>query len=134
MEHTFDETKREIEETFGLVPGPLNSIGEADASNEWPIFRKYTVEETEIPPKYRELIGLAVAANLKCPYCAHFHHGAAQMHGATDAELEETYVLASFTARYSAMLHGMQYDLDDFKEEFAQIGAHLQQQQAEADD
>lgn len=130
-EERYRETVEEIERTFGLVPAPLNSIGEEDVVNEWPNFEKYTVGESAIPAKYRELIGLAVAANIKCPYCAHFHRGAAQMHGATEEELEEAYVLASFTSRYSAMLHAMGYDLGTFKEEFARIGEHLQ---AEMDD
>lgn len=123
----YRETIEEIEETFGRVPAPLNSIPEEDTMNEWPMFRKYTVGDSEIPAKYRELIGLAVAANIKCPYCATFHREAAKLHGATEAELEETYVLSSFTSRYSAMLHGMQYDLETFESELGEIGEHLQQ-------
>ena len=123
---TYSDTVEEMERTFGRVPAPLNSIGEEDATNEWPMFEKYTVGESEIPAKYRELIGLAVAANIKCPYCAHFHREAARLHGATDEELEETYVLASFTSRYSAMLHAIQYDLEQFEDEVAEIGEHLQ--------
>lgn len=124
----------EIEETFGMVPPPLKDISDTDMANEWPIFKRFTVEETEIPAKYRELIGLAVAANIKCPYCTHFHRHAAQLHGAKEAELTETFVLASFTSRYSAMLHAMEYDLDQFTDEVADIGDHLQHMMAEADD
>lgn len=132
-EQSYREAKEDLEETFGMVPPPLDTIPEDDAVQEWPTFKKYTVGESEIPPKYRELIGLAVAANIKCPYCAHFHRGAAQLHGATEAELEEVYSLASFTARYSAMLHAQEYDLDEFKEKVEQIADHLQEQVA-ADD
>jgi len=122
----YTEAKADLEETFGMVPAPLDGIPEDDAVQEWPTFKKYTVGESEIPPKYRELIGLAVAANIKCPYCVHFHRGAAQMHGATDAELEEAVSLASFTSRYSAMLHAQEYDLDQFKDEVADIAEHLE--------
>lgn len=121
----------EIEETFGMIPAPLNAISDTDVANEWPMFKRYTVEETEIPAKYRELIGLAVAANIKCPYCVHFHREAARLHGATEEELQETYVLGSFTSRYSSMLHAAEYDLDQFRDEVAEIGAHLQQAQSE---
>jgi AhpD family alkylhydroperoxidase len=34
-------------------------------------------------------MGLAVAANVKCPYCQYFHPHAARLRGATGAELEE---------------------------------------------
>lgn len=129
----YSEAKADLEATFGMVPPPLDSIPEDDAVQEWPTFKKYTVGESEIPPEYRELMGLVVAANLKCPYCVHFHRNAAKMHGATDAQVEEAYSLASFTARYSAMLHAQEYDLDTFKEKFQQIADHLQEQAA-ADD
>jgi AhpD family alkylhydroperoxidase len=132
-ENSYQEAKEDLEETFGMVPPPLDTIPEDDAVQEWPTFKKYTVGESEIPPKYRELIGLAIAANIKCPYCAHFHNAAAQLHGATDAELEEAYFLSSFTARYSSMLHAQEYDLDTFKDKVEQIGEHLQAQMA-ADD
>jgi AhpD family alkylhydroperoxidase len=71
------------------------------------------------------MIALAVAANLKCPYCALFHTGAAKLLGASDDELKEVYFLASFTTRWSAMIHAQHYDYDKFAKEFAQIGEHL---------
>ena len=122
----YQEAIADLEATFGMVPPPLDSIPDDDVVNEWPTFKKYTVGESEIPALYRELMGLAVAANIKCPYCAHFHTEAARLHGATDAQIEEAVSLASFTARYSAMLHAQSYDLDTFKREFEQMATHLQ--------
>lgn len=119
------ETFEQMEETLGLVPPPMDEIPEDDAVTEWPYFEKYTVGESEIPAKYRELMGLAAAANIKCPYCTYFHRKAAKLHGATDAELEETVSLASFTSRYSAMLHAADVDLDDFKTSCDEIEQHL---------
>jgi len=49
-------------------------------------------------------MGLAVAANIKCPYCLLFHKGAAGMNGATEEEFAETTFLASYTARWSAII------------------------------
>jgi AhpD family alkylhydroperoxidase len=126
MEPHYDDTIEEIEETLGTVPPPLGTIPDDDTTQEWPFFKRYTLEETEIPPKYRELMGLAVAANIKCPYCLYFHEKAAKMHGATDDELRETYSLASFTPRYSAMLHAQQYDQDEFEQKCDHIADHLQ--------
>lgn len=128
-----EETVQEMEETFGMVPPPLGTIPEEDADGEWAFFHKYTVGESAIPPKYRELIGVAVAANIKCPYCAHFHRTAARMHGASEEELEEVYALSSLTPRYSAMLHAQQYDLDQFESEIGQIADHLEAKMAGGD-
>lgn len=125
---TYDQTVSDIEETLGIMPGFLEALPDGDVVNEWPTFKKYLVGDTEIPPKYRELIGLAVAANIKCPYCTHFHKGAAQLHGATEDEIAEVYYLASYTARYSSMLHAQEYDEDTFHDEVEQIAAHFQEQ------
>ena len=122
----YEDTLEEIEETLGMVPGFMRALSENVLIQEWPLFKKYNFEETEIPAKYRELMGLAVAANIKCPYCALFHKGSAGMNGATEGEFAETVFLASYTARWSAIIHAQNYDYQKFKEEFEQIGAYLQ--------
>ena len=127
---SYDETLTEIEETIGIVPGFMEALPEDALVHEWPVFKQYILGESEIPPKYRELIGLAVAASLKCPYCQEFHRGAAQLHGATDDELSEVVVLAGLTARWSSMIHAQHYDQETFSEEFGQIGAFLQDGQS----
>ena len=122
-----ETTRKDIEETLGFVPG-FWELNDEDLVNEWPNFKRHAVEETAIPAKYKELIGLAVAANIRCPYCQEFHMGAAKMHGATDEELREVAFLASFTARYSSLIHAMNYDIDTFRDEFARITEHLKQE------
>lgn len=126
----YDETVADIEASIGFLPGFMKALPEADLVREWPTFKQYALGESVIPPKYRELMQLAAAANMKCPYCQAFHKGAAELHGATEEELAETAVLAGFTARWSAMLHGQHYDYDTFMEEFQRIGTYLQEQQA----
>ncbi len=130
---TYDETLDDIEESLGIVPGYFEALDEQDLVNEWPNFKRHGLEETAIPAKYKELIGLAIAANIKCPYCQLFHREAAKMHGATDEELAEISFLASWTTRYSALIHAQHYDFDTFETEFHQMADHLQAQVA-ADD
>ncbi|MFC7096387.1 carboxymuconolactone decarboxylase family protein [Halobaculum marinum] len=124
----YDQTVDEIEETLGIVPGFFGDLNQDDLVDEWPTFKRMALAETEIPAKYKELINLAVAANLKCPYCIHFHREAAKLHGATEGELAEVSFLAGYTPRYSSMIHAQEYDLGTFKNEFGQIAAHLQSQ------
>ncbi len=121
----YEDTLKDIETTLGLVPGFMTALAEDVLIQEWPLFKKYEMEETKIPAKYREMIGLAIAANTRCPYCTLFHTGAAKLHGATDDEIQEIYFLASLTGRWSTMLFAQQYDLEKFTEEFNKIGAHL---------
>ena len=123
---SYEETLNDIEESLGIVPGYFEHLNEEDLRNEWPTFKRYALEESVIPAKYRELIGLAVAANIKCPYCQLFHREAAKMHGATEEELAELSFLASWTARYSALIHAQNYDFDTFETELGHIADHLQ--------
>lgn len=122
----YENTLEDIEETIGIVPGFMKALPKEVLVQEWPLFKKYNFEETAIPAKYRELMGLAIAANLKCPYCQLFHKGAAAMNGATEEEFAETVFLASYTSRWSAIIHAQNYDYQKFKEEFEQIGEYLQ--------
>lgn len=121
----YEDTLADIRSTMGIVPGFMEALPEDVLINDWALMKRYQYGESEVPAKYREMIGLAIAANLKCPYCQHLHLAMAKGQGATEAELSELDFLASFTSRWSAMLHAQNYDLDRFKQEAAQIGEYL---------
>ena len=60
-----------------------------------------------IPPKYRELIAVAVALTTQCAYCLDVHTGRALEAGATRDELAEVaFVTASLRAG-AALGHGL---------------------------
>jgi AhpD family alkylhydroperoxidase len=118
----------DIKKTMGVVLDQFKVIPKDVVAPEWAEMKKYAFTETKIPAKYRELIGLGVAATIKCPYCIHFHTHAAKMHGATDEEIAETAFLARFTAGWSAMLHATSIDLNSFKKQFAEVEAYLAKQ------
>jgi len=120
----YEQTLKAIKKTFGLVPGFMKAIPKDVLVHDWALMKKYQLGESEIPAKYREFIGLAVAANLKCPYCTLMHTAMATLNGATDKELAEVAFLASYTARWSAMLHALQYNYDTFMKEVHQIGEY----------
>ena len=118
----YEDTLKDIEKNFGIVPGFMKAIPKDVLIKDWSLMKKYQLGESEIPAKYREFIGLAIAANIKCPYCALMHTAMATMSGATDKEIAEVAFLASLTSRWSAMLHALQYNYDTFSKEVRQIG------------
>jgi AhpD family alkylhydroperoxidase len=121
----YEDTLKDVEKSFGIVPGFLKALPQDVLIHDWPLMKKYTLGESKIPAKYRELMGLAVAANIKCPYCQLFHKSVAQMLGATPEEFAETAFLASYTSRWSAMIHAQNYSYDTFAKETQQIGEYL---------
>jgi len=122
----YEDALRDIEKTLGFVPGFMKAIPKDVLIHDWPLMKKYQMGETAIPAKYREFIGLAIAANIKCPYCTLMHTAIATLNGATDKEIAEVAFLASLTSRWSAMLHALQYNYDTFSKEVRQIGDYAQ--------
>jgi AhpD family alkylhydroperoxidase len=122
----YENTLKDIQKTLGIVPGFMKAIPKDVLIQDWPLMKKYQTGESEIPAKYREFIGLAVAANIKCPYCSLMHTAMATLSGATDKEMAEVAFLASYTSRWSAMLHALQYNYDTFVKEIHQIGEYAQ--------
>src|SRR5512136_215337 len=124
----YEETLEDIRTNMGLVLDQFKAIPPDALPPEWELMKKYSFSESKIPAKYRELIGLAVAASIKCPYCIHFHTRAAKMHGATDEEIAELAWLTRFTTGWSAILHTADIDLDRFKKQFAESEAYMAKQ------
>jgi AhpD family alkylhydroperoxidase len=75
--------------------------------------------------RYRELIGLTLAAHPKGPYCQAMHLAMAKGYGETEEELSEIAFTASFTSHWSAMIRVQNYDQDTFNEEATKVGEHL---------
>lgn len=121
---------QEIEAAFGFVPGFITTIPDVSLRAEWNSLRTVQMEPGAIPNKYRELIGLAVAATRGCEYCTYFHTQFAKLNGATDAELEDAVHFAKSNMGWSTYLHGMQYPMDQFKKDVDMICANARAQSA----
>ncbi|HEX8856531.1 MAG TPA: carboxymuconolactone decarboxylase family protein [Thermoleophilaceae bacterium] len=124
------EVDRDIQETFGLVPEFLKTVPDYLISSEWQSFKALELAETAIPNKYKELIGLAVSGATRCRYCAYFHTEAAKLFGATDEEVNEACLIAKNTMGWSTYLNAMQFDYDEFKEEFDRSVEYVREQMA----
>jgi AhpD family alkylhydroperoxidase len=120
----------QIKEMFGLVPGFFKAIPDSSLELEWNLFKRVQFDEGPIPNKYRELMGLAIAAVTKCRYCAFFHSETARLNGATDAEIEDAVHFAKSSAGWSAYINGLQTDFEQFKDEVLQICEHVRSLQA----
>jgi AhpD family alkylhydroperoxidase len=121
----YEESLKEIKETMGLVMDQFNAIPKDTVTPEWDEMKKYSFSESKIPAKYRELIGLAVAASIKCPYCIYFHTKAAKMNGATDEEIAELAMLTRFTTGWSSILYASSIDYEAFKKQFDQVAEYM---------
>ena len=120
---------REIEETLGLVPEFFQQIPDYLIPSEWASFKSLQLsDQTAIPNKYKELIGLAVSGATRCRYCVYFHTEAARLFGATDEEIAEAAFMAKHTMGWSSYLNSLQVDYDTFTAEIDQAVAYVRSQ------
>ena len=67
--------------------------------------------------KTKELIGLAVAAQIPCQYCIYAHTLGAKHAGATDEQIKEAIAASALVRKMSTELNGNQYDMAEFKKQ-----------------
>jgi AhpD family alkylhydroperoxidase len=122
---SYQQTVKEIENTFGSVPEFFKDTPQDVLTQMWSLMKKYELGDSVIPQKYREMMALATAAAMKCPYCQTFHKEVAKMYGASEAELNELAVIVAQTSFWSAILHTQNYDMNKFVQELQAIGEHM---------
>lgn len=121
------EIYEQIQETLGVVPLMFRAMPNATLEMEWHLFKRVQFDPGAIPNKYRELIGLAVAAVKGCRYCAYYHTEMARLNGATNEELEDALHFAKSTAGWSTYLDGLQPNFDEFRREIDRACEHVRQ-------
>ena len=95
----------EMKEMFGGVPTELQLYPESARAAGWEMMKSTDLNEnTALPSKTRELIGLAVAAQIPCQYCVYYHIKAAKAAGASQEEIREAVHQASLTRHWSTIL------------------------------
>ena len=111
-------TYRDIEQTLGVVPGFFKLFPEVGIAGAWAEFKSVQLNpKTKLDGKTKELMGLAIAAQIPCHYCVYFHTAAAKANGASDEEIREAVAMAAIVRHWSTVLNGMQVDFAAFKQE-----------------
>jgi len=114
-----EQTYKEIETTFGGVPGFMKVYPKGAIAGMWQVTKNFEMsDKTALDPKTKALIGVAVAAQIPCRYCIWLDTKTAKQQGASDAEIAEAVTVAAMTRHWSTVLNGMQIDFETFKSEF----------------
>lgn len=113
-----EQTYRDIQATLGIVPGFFRAFPESGVAGAWAEMKGLQLNpHTALSAKHKELIGLAVAAQIPCQYCVYFHTQVAKANGATDEEVKEAVAMASIVRHWSTVLNGMSIDGAAFRSE-----------------
>ena len=118
QEQSAQATYRDIEATLGTVPSFFKLFPDSAIAGAWAEFKTLQLNpKTRLDGKTKELIGLAVAAQIPCQYCIYFPTAVAKANGATDDDIKEAVAMAAIVRHWSTVLNGMQVDLAGFKHE-----------------
>ncbi len=128
-----EATLDDIRQTLGIVPSFAKHFPEAGLPAAWAEMKAIRFSpDTELSGKEKELIGLAVASQIPCDLCVHFHTEAAKLNGATEGEVKEAIAVAALTRHWSTVLNGAQIDGQIFRQEAAAILEHVRAKRAAA--
>jgi AhpD family alkylhydroperoxidase len=126
-----DAARKEIQSMFGFVPGFLKAVPDVAMAGAWEEMKTLQMNpNTALPGKIKELIGVAVAAQVPCRYCTYAHTQFAKLNGATEIEIGEAVILASLTRHWSTVLQGFQTDAVKFRAEIAKMIAYAKKMSA----
>jgi len=119
-------TRADVAKTLGFVPQFFTKFPEEMLPGVWEEMKTLQMNpSTALPGRTKELIGLAVAAQVPCRYCIIGHTEFARLNGASDAEIGEAVGMAAITRHWSTFLNGIQTDDNKFRGEIMKIVAHV---------
>jgi AhpD family alkylhydroperoxidase len=119
-------TRADIGKTLGFVPQFFLKLPEGMLPGVWDEMKTLQMNpNTALAGRTKELIGLAVAAQVPCHYCIIGHTEFARLNGASEAEIGEAVGMAAITRHWSTFLNGIQTDETKFRAEIAKIIAHV---------
>jgi len=107
---------------LGFVPAFLKAVPDSALPGAWQEMKTLQLNpNSALPPKIKELIGLAVAAQVPCKYCTYAHTEFAKLGGANKDEVDEAVMLAALARHWSTFLNGMQIDETKFRAELTAL-------------
>lgn len=102
----------------GEPPKFMKDTYPAQALNAaWAEYQAVYSPNSAVPAKMKQLIALGVSAQIPCQYCIIAHTMKAKKAGATDEEIKEALAVASMVRKWSTVLNGANYSMEEFKAE-----------------
>ena len=126
------QAEAEMKEAFGTLPSWLMAYPANARAAAWE-WNKAIEGPGVIPPKYQQLIALAVASQIPCEYCTFVHREfATEFFGASKAEISEAVALGANVRHWSTILYGNGIEKEGFRTEIRDIIAHMKAQSQES--
>jgi AhpD family alkylhydroperoxidase len=116
-----DAARADIQRTFGFVPDSIQALPDGVLPSLWAQLKGYELANTALPNKIKQLIGLAISAQLACPKCSYMYTKCARDVGATKAEIGEAVAVAGQARFWSTYFNGTQVDEARFRADLKKL-------------
>ena len=112
----------EIKKEMGMVPTFLKLYPQEGLPAAWEEMKAVEMNpNSQLSGKQKDLIGLAVAAQIPCKYCIYFHRKIAALEGATEREMNEAVAIAGMVRKWSTYAYGENLNFETFKKDVDQM-------------
>ncbi len=108
------DVRAEAMDAFGVKLPEIENYPDSMVSGAWAWMNDVEDGNGALDAKTVQLIGLAVAAQIPCQYCTHYHRAAALSYGATEQEIAEAAAIAGYVRNWSTVLYGTGADIDEY--------------------
>jgi AhpD family alkylhydroperoxidase len=116
--------RSDIEKTIGFVPGFFRVTSDAALPGVWSEMKGLQLNpSSSLTGRTKELIGLAVSAQVPCRYCVYAHTEFAKLNGATEADVAEAVAVGGLERHSSAYLFGSQIDENELRADVSRMVA-----------
>ena len=113
---------KDMEQMFGSVPSFMKKFPERGIAAAWRQLKVMQfATDSALPAKTKDLIGLAVSAQIPCKFCVAFDTKSSKLDGASDVELAEAVAMAAITRHWSTVLNGSLIDEAQFRREVDEV-------------
>ena len=120
--------RADIAKTLGFLPRFFDAMADTVLPGAWEEMKGLQLNpNSALPGRTKELIGLAVAAQVPCRYCVYAHTEFAQLNGASSVQIAEAVALAGLERHSSAYLYGAQIDEAKFRADVARMVQNAKQ-------
>jgi AhpD family alkylhydroperoxidase len=114
----------DVRQSFGMVPDFLKRFPPEALPGAWNMMKAVQLSpQTKLSGKHKNLIGLAVAAQIPCKFCIAAHTEFAKLDGASEREITEALAMAALTRAGSTMLNGQQTNRAAFRRDVDKLVA-----------
>jgi AhpD family alkylhydroperoxidase len=120
------QAEAEMIKTIGFVPSFAKAFPRSALPGIWEEVKGFELNKgTALDGKTKDLIGLAIAAQMPSRLTAWSYAKCAKASGATEAQVQEAVMMSAMARHWSTFFNGMQLDETKFRAELAKLRENI---------